>query len=573
MGDFEIDAVLQFMLSKGGRVRNHELVTHFKNVLNHPINKALNREKFKDYVNELSTIKLDLGEKVLVLKKKYRPVSGDFEFSSNSLTSSSSTSLSLSGSSSSSYMKNTVTPKPAASEPNLTPAKMTTESTSKSSQKENIPAQNDSPRAQSEPPAAHHDEKKEALNDSVDGPMVSKMRSDEHMEVKLRNTDRVSANSNKFEDSVSVSGSNASLASTRSVTSSTSGVASMDDDPNASTISVMDKIKKLNKIHSEGELHNPQIANKKSHKFIKVGLSDNLENNGSMSESTHIPLTPEQKDWMVVSSSSEYHEMNRLLSKNPHLAKLRVSHFYKTALHWAAKSGKAEVIKLIANKPGVKVDQRSGYTPLHLAAIHGHEHIIELLVQTFKADPNLRDYSGKKAKQYLKSSASSKAQPEGQSLYLWSRRKSFHELLVTRRPCSEIHLEDSFLRTSTRMSSRAKAVSTLLFFKSESAQQLLRSSWNGSSDSEEYKNRTPTGSRESSPSSGRKKKVSSHEMNLMPPPANAMKNRRMRRQDRSKSSSRESLNSEKSGNKSDLNQNIMRAGSDSNLPSKTSTIV
>lgn len=33
--------------------------------------------------------------------------------------------------------------------------------------------------------------------------------------------------------------------------------------------------------------------------------------------------------------------------------------FSQTALHWAAKSGKSEVIKLVANKPGVHVDQRS----------------------------------------------------------------------------------------------------------------------------------------------------------------------------------------------------------------------
>ena len=40
MGDFQRDEVLYFIISKGGRVRNHELVTHFKNFLDHPINKG-----------------------------------------------------------------------------------------------------------------------------------------------------------------------------------------------------------------------------------------------------------------------------------------------------------------------------------------------------------------------------------------------------------------------------------------------------------------------------------------------------------------------------------------------------
>ncbi|XP_059164880.1 ankyrin repeat domain-containing protein SOWAHA-like [Physella acuta] len=404
MGDFEIDAVLQFMLSKGGRVRNHELVTHFKNVLNHPVNKALNREKFKDYVNELASIKLDAGEKVLVLKRKYRPGSmyGD------STNSSSSSSASLSLSNSSSYLSKSSGSKPsfsnttAASEPNLIPPETSME---------RPPEQNVSARAQSEPPSA-------SPSDSTDGPMMSKIK-DEHMPVNLSKTDRVTEQKKIFEDSVSVSGSNVSLASTesqRSATSSTSGVTSTDDDPNASVISVRDKIKNLNKISSEVDLQQP-VGNRKNNKYTKgykhkytkrykhkypKGVDD--DDMSHASGVSYVTLTPEQRDWMVVSAASDYHDMNRLLSKNPSLAKL------KTALHWAAKNGKMEVIKLIANKPGVKVNQRSGYTPLHLAAIHDHEYIIELLVQTFKADPNIRDYSGKKAKQYLKNSASSKAQ-------------------------------------------------------------------------------------------------------------------------------------------------------------------
>ena len=38
--DFTLDRVKEFMLSHGGRVKNHELVTHFKAYLNDPDRKG-----------------------------------------------------------------------------------------------------------------------------------------------------------------------------------------------------------------------------------------------------------------------------------------------------------------------------------------------------------------------------------------------------------------------------------------------------------------------------------------------------------------------------------------------------
>jgi hypothetical protein len=70
---FTLDVVRDFMHSQGGKVSNHTLVTHFKSFLNDPQRKEANRVKFKEYVNALSTVKLDTsGEKLLVLKKKFR---------------------------------------------------------------------------------------------------------------------------------------------------------------------------------------------------------------------------------------------------------------------------------------------------------------------------------------------------------------------------------------------------------------------------------------------------------------------------------------------------------------------
>ncbi|KPP76840.1 ankyrin repeat domain-containing protein SOWAHB-like [Scleropages formosus] len=71
-----------------------------------------------------------------------------------------------------------------------------------------------------------------------------------------------------------------------------------------------------------------------------------------------------------------------------------------TALHWAAKHGRDDMVALMV-KSGVDVNMKAGYTPLHIAALHGHHRIIDLLVGTYGAKKNVRDYSGHLAHQYL----------------------------------------------------------------------------------------------------------------------------------------------------------------------------
>ncbi|KAM6924505.1 uncharacterized protein FYW49_004759 [Xenentodon cancila] len=92
-----------------------------------------------------------------------------------------------------------------------------------------------------------------------------------------------------------------------------------------------------------------------------------------------------------------------------------------TALHWAAKHGNKDMATLVA-EAGADVNTKSlicifffmlfsfamfgpgklkgGYTPLHIAALHGHQHVIDLLIKTYGAKENLRDYSGHLACHY-----------------------------------------------------------------------------------------------------------------------------------------------------------------------------
>ncbi|KAG5343666.1 SWAHC protein, partial [Acromyrmex heyeri] len=80
-----------------------------------------------------------------------------------------------------------------------------------------------------------------------------------------------------------------------------------------------------------------------------------------------------------------------------------------TALHWGAKHGNENIVKLIAGtyKDYIKsVNETTvsiGYTPLHIAMQFGHENIFNLLVQVYGANQDIRDYSGRKARQYLAS--------------------------------------------------------------------------------------------------------------------------------------------------------------------------
>ncbi|KAF7278485.1 hypothetical protein GWI33_008387 [Rhynchophorus ferrugineus] len=80
-----------------------------------------------------------------------------------------------------------------------------------------------------------------------------------------------------------------------------------------------------------------------------------------------------------------------------------LEHHQYTVLHWGAKYGNADIIKIFAGKYKVDVNGKTngGYTPLHISAQFGHKEIFKLLIEVYKADTKVRDYSGKMAEYYL----------------------------------------------------------------------------------------------------------------------------------------------------------------------------
>ncbi|XP_042337161.1 ankyrin repeat domain-containing protein SOWAHC-like [Plectropomus leopardus] len=121
-----------------------------------------------------------------------------------------------------------------------------------------------------------------------------------------------------------------------------------------------------------------------------------------------VTLDPLEHEWMMCASDGEWGGLHHLLTIEPSLILRKDFVTGFTCLHWAAKHGKPELIALIINfakqhNVPVSVDVRSntGYTPLHIAAMHNHMEVVKLLVGAYNADVEIRDYSGRKACQYL----------------------------------------------------------------------------------------------------------------------------------------------------------------------------
>lgn len=129
--------------------------------------------------------------------------------------------------------------------------------------------------------------------------------------------------------------------------------------------------------------------------------------------SESVPLEPLAHEWLVKCAAGLWGQIYALLLLDTRLAQRKDFLSGFTALHWAAKNGNSEMIhKLIeiSKNRGTYININSkahgGYTPLHIAAIHGHSEVMVLLVQGYGADVNARDNDGKKAFHYLGNGAS-----------------------------------------------------------------------------------------------------------------------------------------------------------------------
>ncbi|XP_045406721.1 ankyrin repeat domain-containing protein SOWAHA [Lemur catta] len=143
-------------------------------------------------------------------------------------------------------------------------------------------------------------------------------------------------------------------------------------------------------------------------------LSPDTEEAPAAPPPSAVPLEPSEHEWLVRAANGRWsHQLHGLLLRDRGLAAKRDFMSGFTALHWAAKSGDREMalqLVAVARRGGAPVDvnarSHGGYTPLHLAALHGHEDAAVLLVVRLGAQVHVRDHSGRRAYQYLPPGAS-----------------------------------------------------------------------------------------------------------------------------------------------------------------------
>lgn len=126
-----------------------------------------------------------------------------------------------------------------------------------------------------------------------------------------------------------------------------------------------------------------------------------------------VPLGQREHAWLVAVSAGRWARVRGLFLEEPELALQRDFMSGFTILHWLAKHGDGpglQELAAAARQAGLAldVDARSGcgYTPLHLAAIHGHQLVIKVLVLQLGCQVQLRDSSGRRPWEYLSSATS-----------------------------------------------------------------------------------------------------------------------------------------------------------------------
>ncbi|XP_053311099.1 ankyrin repeat domain-containing protein SOWAHC [Spea bombifrons] len=138
------------------------------------------------------------------------------------------------------------------------------------------------------------------------------------------------------------------------------------------------------------------------------GNEDDDNASGTGSVSGPAALDPLEHAWMLSSCQARWESLQELLSTEPGLISRRDFITGFSCLHWAAKHGQHELLAALLtharkHRVPVNINARAagGYTALHLAAMHGHLEVIKLLVGAYDAEVDIRDYSGRKAWQYL----------------------------------------------------------------------------------------------------------------------------------------------------------------------------
>ncbi|XP_052602743.1 ankyrin repeat domain-containing protein SOWAHD [Peromyscus californicus insignis] len=129
--------------------------------------------------------------------------------------------------------------------------------------------------------------------------------------------------------------------------------------------------------------------------------------------SSRVCLEPREHAWILAAAEGRFEVLLELLEAEPSLLMQDDPITGYSVLHWLAKHGRHEELIWLhdfAQRRGLPLDVSApgsgGLTPLHLAALQGHDMVIKVLVGALGADPTRRDHSGHRPCHYLRPGAS-----------------------------------------------------------------------------------------------------------------------------------------------------------------------
>uniref|UniRef100_A0A8C4S1I8 SOWAHA-C winged helix-turn-helix domain-containing protein n=1 Tax=Erpetoichthys calabaricus TaxID=27687 RepID=A0A8C4S1I8_ERPCA len=132
-----------------------------------------------------------------------------------------------------------------------------------------------------------------------------------------------------------------------------------------------------------------------------------------IAQNNTVPLDTREHEWLVKAAVGNWNEIYGLFKEEPSLILKKDFISGYTVLHWLATHGDHRVLNTLcygASKAKLPIDvnvrSTGGYTPLHLAVMYKRKKTIKMLVQSYKANVNLRDNSGRKPWQYLEKTGS-----------------------------------------------------------------------------------------------------------------------------------------------------------------------
>ncbi|KAH8378920.1 hypothetical protein KR009_002088 [Drosophila setifemur] len=394
--ELSVAEIRNYMLANDCKVTNHALVKHFKKFLTHPQSQNEARKLFKTYVTLLSTIRNENNQKFLILRKKYvnecptdEAVGRALAAASNASEPSSpgGASLNLEASFSSPLRQPPpYKPPPSVTSPLASPA--VASATGVTINQEHVESYKDCV-----------NEFTAAIKRIDPARLEKQAKTEEEEAVK---TAPSSASRSNSVDETTANKENIprfSFSSGASTDSSSAGdkvepnPAAPEGDVAENPISVKEATRKFNRMASEEEakIISPPAKKKPEKQLIEE------------KDAPEVTLAhPKAKEWIVSMAKANYQELAKMASEYPELVKLQVS----TALHWAAKHGNEDVVKLIAGSYKADVNARTGYTPLHLATQFGRDNIFELLWNVYKANRDIMDWSGNKPLDYSRQRSS-----------------------------------------------------------------------------------------------------------------------------------------------------------------------